>query len=66
MDDTDSAGVANMHSQPQQAAHDKTPDGGAAGRTEWHRAGFMAARTGRGHGPPLRETTWQAHIPANV
>lgn len=25
---------------------DKTPDGGAAGRVEWYRAGFMAARSG--------------------
>ena len=25
---------------------DKTPDGGAAGRTEWDRAGFMHTRTG--------------------
>jgi hypothetical protein len=32
---------------------DKTPDGGAAGRTEWHRAGFMAARTGPDYPPSL-------------
>lgn len=25
---------------------DKTPEGGAAGRTEWYRAGFMTARNG--------------------
>ena len=25
---------------------DKTPDGGAIGRTEWDRAGFMSARQG--------------------
>jgi protein-L-isoaspartate O-methyltransferase len=30
----------------------KTPDGGAAGRTEWERAGFMHARTG----PATRRT----------
>ena len=32
---------------------DKTPDGGAVGRTEWHRAGFMAARTGPDYPPSL-------------
>lgn len=32
---------------------DKTPDGGAAGRTEWYRAGFMAARTGPDYPPAL-------------
>jgi len=28
---------------------DKTPDGGATGRTEWDRAGFMHTRTGPGY-----------------
>lgn len=32
---------------------DKTPDGGASGRTEWHRAGFMAARSGPDYPPDL-------------
>ena len=32
---------------------DKTPDGGAAGRTEWDRAGFMAARSGPDYPPRL-------------
>lgn len=32
---------------------DKTPDGGAAGRTEWYRAGFMTARTGPDYPPAL-------------
>ena len=32
---------------------DKTPDGGASGRIEWYRAGFMAARTGPDYRPPL-------------
>jgi protein-L-isoaspartate O-methyltransferase len=31
----------------------KTPDGGAAGRTEWERAGFMHARTGPDYTPDL-------------
>lgn len=31
----------------------KTPDGGAAGRTEWERAGFMHARTGPDYAPDL-------------
>ena len=31
---------------------DKTPDGGAAGRTEWYRAGFMAARSGPDYPSP--------------
>ena len=30
---------------------DKTPDGGATGRTEWDRAGFMHARTGPAYPP---------------
>jgi SAM-dependent methyltransferase len=34
---------------------DKTPDGGAAGRTEWYRAGFMAARSGSDYPPTLLE-----------
>ena len=34
---------------------DKTPDGGAAGRTEWDRAGFMHARSGPGYRPVMRE-----------
>jgi protein-L-isoaspartate O-methyltransferase len=32
---------------------DKTPDGGAAGRIEWDRAGFMAARSGPDYQPSL-------------
>jgi SAM-dependent methyltransferase len=32
---------------------DKTPEGGAAGRTEWDRAGFMAARSGLDYPPSL-------------
>lgn len=32
---------------------DKTPDGGAAGRIEWDRAGFMAARSGPDYPPGL-------------
>jgi protein-L-isoaspartate O-methyltransferase len=32
---------------------DKTPDGGAAGRTEWDRAGFMPARSGPDYPPVL-------------
>ena len=32
---------------------DKTPDGGAAGRTEWYRAGFMTARSGPDYPPAL-------------
>jgi protein-L-isoaspartate O-methyltransferase len=31
----------------------KTPDGGAAGRVEWHRAAFMRSRTGPGYLPGL-------------
>jgi protein-L-isoaspartate O-methyltransferase len=31
----------------------KTPDGGAAGRTEWDRAGFMAARSSPDYPPTL-------------
>jgi protein-L-isoaspartate O-methyltransferase len=38
---------------------DKTPDGGAAGRTEWYRAGFMAARSG-----PDYPATLLAQLPA--
>jgi protein-L-isoaspartate O-methyltransferase len=34
---------------------DKTPDGGAAGRIEWYRAGFMAARSGPDYPPTLLE-----------
>ena len=34
---------------------DKTPDGGAAGRAEWDRAGFMNARTGPDYAPGLLE-----------
>ncbi len=34
---------------------DKTPDGGAAGRAEWDRAGFMHARTGPDYPPGLPE-----------
>jgi protein-L-isoaspartate O-methyltransferase len=34
---------------------DKTPDGGAAGRTEWDRAGFMHTRSGPGYPPAMRE-----------
>ena len=32
---------------------DKTKDGGAVGRTEWYRAGFMAARSGPDYAPAL-------------
>lgn len=32
---------------------DKTEDGGAFGRTEWYRAGFMAARSGPDYAPAL-------------
>jgi protein-L-isoaspartate O-methyltransferase len=32
---------------------DKTSDGGAAGRTEWYRAGFMTARSGADYPPVL-------------
>lgn len=32
---------------------DKTPDGGASGRTEWDRAGFMHSRTGAGYPPAM-------------
>ncbi len=34
---------------------DKTPDGGATGRTEWDRAGFMHIRTGPGYPPGMLE-----------
>jgi protein-L-isoaspartate O-methyltransferase len=34
---------------------DKTPDGGAAGRTEWDRAGFMHTRTGPAYPPGMLE-----------
>ena len=34
---------------------DKTPDGGATGRTEWDRAGFMHTRTGPGYPPEMLE-----------
>jgi protein-L-isoaspartate O-methyltransferase len=34
---------------------DKTADGGAAGRTEWYRAGFMTARNGPDYAPTLLE-----------
>jgi protein-L-isoaspartate O-methyltransferase len=34
---------------------DKTPDGGATGRTEWDRAGFMHARTGPAYPPAALE-----------
>lgn len=34
---------------------DKTPDGGAAGRTEWDRAGFMYTRSGPDYPPRIRE-----------
>lgn len=34
---------------------DKTPDGGAAGVTEWDRAGFMNARTGPDYPPGVLE-----------
>ena len=32
---------------------DKTPDGGAVGRTEWYRAGFMTSRSGPDYPPAL-------------
>jgi protein-L-isoaspartate O-methyltransferase len=35
---------------------DKTEDGGATGRVEWERAGFMRTRTGPGYPPSLIET----------
>lgn len=35
---------------------DKTPDGGAAGRVEWYRAGFMEARTRPDYPPALLDT----------
>jgi protein-L-isoaspartate O-methyltransferase len=35
---------------------DKTADGGATGRVEWERAGFMRTRTGPGYPPSLIET----------
>ena len=34
---------------------DKTPDGGAGGRVEWYRAGFMAARSGPDYPATLLE-----------
>jgi protein-L-isoaspartate O-methyltransferase len=34
---------------------DKTPDGGATGRTEWDRAGFMHTRTGPAYPPAALE-----------
>ena len=34
---------------------DKTPDGGASGRTEWDRAGFMHSRSGPGYPTAVRE-----------
>lgn len=34
---------------------DKTPGGGAVGRIEWYRAGFMAARSGPDYPPTLLE-----------
>lgn len=34
---------------------DKTPDGGAAGHTQWDRAGFMTARSGPDYPPALLE-----------
>jgi SAM-dependent methyltransferase len=34
---------------------DKTPDGGAAGRTEWDRAGFMHSRNGPTYRPAMLE-----------
>lgn len=35
---------------------DKIPDGGATGRTEWYRAGFMEARTGTDYPSGLLDT----------
>ena len=40
---------------------DKTDDGGALGRIEWDRAGFMVSRPGRGYPPPLWERNKAAH-----
>lgn len=40
---------------------DKTPDGGATGRTEWDRAGFMPARSGPGYPPSLLDQCPAAH-----
>jgi protein-L-isoaspartate O-methyltransferase len=34
---------------------DRTPDGGAAGRTEWDRAGFMNSRSGPSYSPAMTE-----------
>jgi hypothetical protein len=34
---------------------DKTPDGGASGRTEWDRAGFMSTRKGPSFPPDMLE-----------
>jgi len=39
---------------------DKTPDGGAAGRTEWYRAGFMTARNGPDYPSALLDQNPQA------
>jgi SAM-dependent methyltransferase len=39
---------------------DKTADGGAAGRTEWYRAGFMTARSGPDYPPSLLDQYPQA------
>ena len=40
---------------------DKTDDGGAMGRIEWDRAGFMVSRNGPGYPPPLWERNEAAH-----
>ena len=40
---------------------DRTPDGGATGRAEWYRAGFMPSRTGPGYPPPLMDAHPEAH-----
>lgn len=39
---------------------DKAENGGAAGRTEWYRAGFMTARTGPDYAPALLDQHPQA------
>ena len=42
---------------------DKTPDGGASGRTEWDRAGFMHTRSGPGYPPAMRNGSPRSATP---
>lgn len=42
---------------------DKTPDGGAAGVTEWDRAGFMHTRTGSGCPPGVPDSSPSSATP---